>query len=44
MLVRKVIYTHLKPVIVDEIGKLLLSGMLSDNVNMYTYTGYHYID
>ena len=28
ILVHKVTYTHLKPVIVDEVGKLLLSGML----------------
>ena len=28
MLVHNVTYTHLKPVIVDEVGKLLLSGSL----------------
>ena len=28
VLVCKVTYTHLKPIKVDEVGKLLLSGML----------------
>ena len=39
----KVTYTHLKPVIVDEIGELLVTGTYVITLTCTCdYTGYHY--